>query len=1040
MNINTSNTVKMKKILFTLLCIIGAVSVSAQTFKVYENGTLIKKYVNTPTETYKIVLEETNAHQSVIYCYQSPTVIDDHSTIEYEDGAKLVMAGKNVSEDGKNYSMAASVRISGESYSTIKLSNGAENIFYAPEGYVISNVTIYSYINQSSITKNVYWSNIGDQTYTEETTALLKSLSYNDPDIQSFALGNVASFRFTNAGHQVCFVLEIDYKEGAQAPKDDSIIDGHEYVDLGLPSGTLWATCNVGASKPEEYGDYFAWGETTTKLTYDYTNHKWYDGSTGTPTKYCTNSIFGPVDNKNVLDKSDDAASVNWGGSWRMPTMTELAELQNTDNCTWSWTTINGVNGYEVVSKKNGNSIFLPATGYHTSSSIFHVGEIGIYWSSSLSDYFSVGMAFRSESVNLSYGDRFPGHTIRAVCPNTEPTSTPVESIELSSTSIELTKGEKSTLEYSISPIDATDKSVTWTSSDLSVATVSENGTVTAINEGSCIITCTSNDCSNVKATCSVTVSENSEGDNMNNGHEYVDLGLPSGTLWATCNVGASKPEEYGDYFAWGETTPKKNYDWSTYKWMQEGKSDWMYITKYMHSSEYSSWIREEASWYRNGEFIGDGKETLDFEDDAANANWGGNWRMPTLTEEEELFDYCTWIWTLKNGINGYEVKSKINNRSIFIPAAGSLQKSLPQGDGVFGAYWSKDVYNDSYQAIDFEFTSDYVTANSATASARYSGLSIRPVCPNTEPTSTPVETIELNQTTLELTKGKNSTLNYSVSPSHATDKSVTWSSSNESVATVNQDGIITAVAVGTCTITCSANDGSNVKATCTVTTLDPNLLTGEFSVSSTKKVHFTKGNLYWNGSTFKFESSQTSYPTSWSSTHVGHFYWTKTASASYASSYNDGTNINSDIPFFAQSKGGITVEGTTGLYALTESEYEYLFNRRTNASNLYKYGVTVSGKPNCLIIAPDNYSGTIQSIYDASSWTNAEKDGLVCLPAAGYRYNTSINSTDYSGYYQSSTSASNIDNTYSMYFSQYGLSVSSNRNRNEGFSLRLVK
>ena len=138
--------------------------------------------------------------------------------------------------------------------------------------------------------------------------------------------------------------------------------NGRDYVDLGLPSGLKWATMNVGASKPEEYGDYFAWGETEPKKEYSWLNYK-FELSTdnnGPFSKYVTNSSYGTVDNKTVLDPEEDAAHVNWGGSWRMPTEEEWTELRT--NCTWTWTTQNGVNG-RLVTGPNGKSIFLPAAG-----------------------------------------------------------------------------------------------------------------------------------------------------------------------------------------------------------------------------------------------------------------------------------------------------------------------------------------------------------------------------------------------------------------------------------------------------------------------------------------------------------------------------------------------------------------------------------------------------------------------------------------------------------------------------------------------------
>ena len=169
-----------------------------------------------------------------------------------------------------------------------------------------------------------------------------------------------------------------------EAPKDTGIADGHEWVDLGLPSGTKWATCNVGATLPEEYGDYFSWGETEPKSDYNSSTYKWSTRIPPTMTKYCTSSYYGTVDNKTTLELTDDAAYVNWGSSWRMPTKEEIDELQNTSYTTWTFTTKNGVKGYNVVSKTNGNSIFLPAAGYRDDSGLNVAGSYGQYWCSSL--------------------------------------------------------------------------------------------------------------------------------------------------------------------------------------------------------------------------------------------------------------------------------------------------------------------------------------------------------------------------------------------------------------------------------------------------------------------------------------------------------------------------------------------------------------------------------------------------------------------------------------------------------------------------------
>ena len=168
---------------------------------------------------------------------------------------------------------------------------------------------------------------------------------------------------------------------------NDEQNDDHEWVDLGLPSGTLWATCNVGASSPEEYGDYFAWGEVDPNLkdVYDLSTYKWCNGTETSFTKYCTNSSYGTVDNKKELDPEDDAAVVNWGEDWRMPSVEQLDELMT--KCTWTWTTMNGVYG-GLVTGPNGNTLFLPAAGSRFDSSHYDAGSFGFYWSRSLYQVF----------------------------------------------------------------------------------------------------------------------------------------------------------------------------------------------------------------------------------------------------------------------------------------------------------------------------------------------------------------------------------------------------------------------------------------------------------------------------------------------------------------------------------------------------------------------------------------------------------------------------------------------------------------------------
>ncbi len=207
------------------------------------------------------------------------------------------------------------------------------------------------------------------------------------------------------------------------AERNDCSSDTKEAVDLGLPSGTLWATCNVGATSPEEYGNYYAWGEVEPKTYYSFYEdgeYKWgvYNSS---DTNYGMTK-YNKTDGKTVLDPEDDAAHVNWGGDWRMPTITEMKELLNSEYCTWEWTTGyngTGVAGRIVTSNINGNSIFLPAAGYRISSSLDNAGSSGRYWGSSLytsTPNYVCALGFDLSEFNWGYSNRFLGQSVRPVC------------------------------------------------------------------------------------------------------------------------------------------------------------------------------------------------------------------------------------------------------------------------------------------------------------------------------------------------------------------------------------------------------------------------------------------------------------------------------------------------------------------------------------------------------------------------------------------------------------------------------------------------
>lgn len=211
-------------------------------------------------------------------------------------------------------------------------------------------------------------------------------------------------------------------KPARQKLQISGTINGHDYVDLGLPSDLKWATCNVGATRPEEFGDYFAWGEIEPKDWYDPSTYKWYNDASSeiTNTKYCTDKIWGTVDNLTTLDLSDDAAYVNMGAAWRMPTKNDMYELIN--HCNWSKTTLNGVNGLKGIGP-NGNSIFFPFAGdiFQVKSSLDYNKFNAKYWTSSLYECNPrEGIIFKLDCIGtnfllVTYESRYTGATVRAV-------------------------------------------------------------------------------------------------------------------------------------------------------------------------------------------------------------------------------------------------------------------------------------------------------------------------------------------------------------------------------------------------------------------------------------------------------------------------------------------------------------------------------------------------------------------------------------------------------------------------------------------------
>ena len=580
--------------------------------------------------------------------------------------------------------------------------------------------------------------------------------------------------------------------------------NGHTWVNLGLPSGLKWASCNIGATTPDGYGNYYAWGETETKDDYSWENYKHANGAKDKLTKYCYDASSGNngfTDSKTTLESEDDAATANWGDDWRMPTDAEWTELQ--ENCTWTWTTQNGVNGYQVASKTNGNSIFLPAAGYRYNASLSSAGSEGYYWSSSLSGsdpdyawYFNFG----SDYVVRYDFYRYLGIPVRPVCPlPASPTQSATHyTLTLyangceSANTILCDAGQQ--VSITAVPENAHRHFVRWSDGNTdNPRTISVTKDSTFIAEFAQEPTAVSvyEDCNKNGKTEDIRSTTGEE-----NGHTWVDLGLPSGLKWASCNIGATTPEGYGNYYAWGETTTKEDYSWETYK---HANGAYNKLTKYCY----------DASSGNNG--FTDSKTTLESEDDAATANWGDDWRMPTDAEWTELQENCTWTWTTQNGVNGYQVASKTNGNSIFLPAAGYRYDTYLIDAGSGGYYWSSSLYTSRpYSAWHIGFDSDGVRRR---GSNRYNGQSVRPVCP----LSTNVLTLTLKVDGCESANviqcNAEQKISINAVPENAHRHFVRWSDGNTDnprTVVVTQDTTFTAeFAIDQHTVTTNAQNGT---------------------------------------------------------------------------------------------------------------------------------------------------------------------------------------------------------------------------------------
>ena len=503
---------------------------------------------------------------------------------------------------------------------------------------------------------------------------------------------------------------------------------GYEMVDLGL--SVQWANMNIGADAPEDFGYYYAWGETKTKNDYSSVTYA-----------YGTTQNLG--DGYDIAGSEQDAAHVNMGNSWRMPTWIELEEL--IDNCDWAWVTQNSVNGYRVTSRKNNNSIFLPAAGIMKGGTLMYPNQGVAYISSKgeeNSERVHVFAGYESSwqksyestydpypynsGYNYGLGTlRYYGHSIRAVASSNAVTSDDVV-MNIRTDSVTWKLGDTAATLYatvsSNTPVDEVKVGfVVGDSANIGKDNASDYPqTLTATGRFSQTLSVYNNFGYWFRAYVEVG-DQVFYGKAMHYGYEMVDLGLPSGTLWANMNVGAGLPEEYGGYYAWGETIQKNDYSQGTYQ---------HYVAA--------------DNLYKN---LGEDFDIAGTKLDAAHELMGNLWQLPNSAQLQELSSdtYTTWKWTSQNGVNGYVVTSKQNGRSIFLPAtgvkrgtaheydkSGAVYMGSTQSDHQYSFYnYNLAFYTTSHNVYytntydPFPYNSGY---NYGISTLRYLGRSVRPV------------------------------------------------------------------------------------------------------------------------------------------------------------------------------------------------------------------------------------------------------------------------------------------------------------------------
>lgn len=523
---------------------------------------------------------------------------------------------------------------------------------------------------------------------------------------------------------------------GLQMPEEQHTVvlcpnSNHPHlIDMGLPSGTKWLCTNVYSNAPEDAGGYYQWGK-------PYMVHAYTDATYRAPN----------ISMANYQSSEYDAATVKLGQEYCTPTMSQFLELH--DNCSMDYKYSTwGKNVLGVFLKgKNGNNLYLPFSGFKSGVKVNNSSE-GWFLSSDAVDsnnnLLRKAVVLKNNDIIWGSANALAyGHSVRPVSSRNdglvfEPQQLDFEGVLITSQNLgKISKSIRAT-NTGTAPVTVT---VSPTVAPFTVSSETVGTFILQPKESKDIyVTFEPTDIAEYKSELTIQYESGNRrtickvpllGKGINEAPvEAIDLGLPSGTKWASCNVGATKPEEYGGYYAWGETEEKDYYYWDNY----------------MCEDDECGTLKDPIYTWNGKKLYAD---IAGSKFDVATSKWGPSWQMPSSTQMDELLNECIWTWcdgdkTKYNGtsVKGYIISSKVNNNKIFLPAAGNYYKDeLIYGDE-FCLYWSSS----QFEGAAFEGEAYYTNSNSAIGmdynnkqtyvDLRYYGQTVRPVAtPNSADT-----------------------------------------------------------------------------------------------------------------------------------------------------------------------------------------------------------------------------------------------------------------------------------------------------------------